>query len=220
MLQLPIHVIDFEGSRESGVLEYGVVTLRDGTIESVRTRLCAATGRIRDQDRRQHGISESQLSGLPPFAEDWDYFAGLRQSGPLCAHSAAVEDGLLRAIWPYARRSPDFGRAGESVLSWGPWLDTLQLYRRLYPDLESHKLADLIERFGLVDALAAQAKQHCPEKRARYHCALYDSLASALLLLRLFAEPALKDRSLHWWLLESTASGPDREARGQGGLFE
>ena len=219
MPDLPIHVVDFEGTRESGVLEYGVVTLRDGQIESARTRLCGATGRISEQDRRQHGLSGSRLSGLKPFTEDWDYFAGLRQSGPFCAHSAAVEDGLLCAVWPYARRSPDFGREGGTVLTWGPWIDTLQLYRRLYPGLESHKLADLIERFGLAGSLAAQAGLHCPVNRARYHCALYDSLASALLLLRLFDEPGLRDQSMHWWLLESTASGGNREAREQGDLF-
>lgn len=218
MRDVPIHVIDFEGSRESGILEYGVVTLRGMQVESSRTRLCGATGRIRDVDARHHGISEKLVGGEPPFSEDWDYFAGLRESGLLCAHNAAVEDGLLRSVWPYPRASPDFASAGGPVLSWGPWLDTLQLYRRFYPDLQSHKLGDLVKGFGLAGSLAEWAAQ-CPEKRSRYHCALYDSFASALLLLKLFGDPALKDRSLHGWLIESTASGSARESMRQQDLF-
>ena len=42
-----IHFVDFEGSTVSGVLEYGVVSLRGGEIVAARGRLCRATGRVR-----------------------------------------------------------------------------------------------------------------------------------------------------------------------------
>ena len=45
-LVFPIHFIDFEGNRTSGILEFGVVTLHGETIEAARTRLCGATGRV------------------------------------------------------------------------------------------------------------------------------------------------------------------------------
>ena len=43
----PIFFVDFEGSRASGVLEYGVATLLGGQVVETATRLCAATGRVR-----------------------------------------------------------------------------------------------------------------------------------------------------------------------------
>ena len=135
MIDTPIHVIDFEGSRQSGIVEYGVVTLAGAKIVATYTRLCAAIGTISDRDRQQHGISEQAAAEQACFDTEWDFFAQLRATGPLCAHNAAVEDGLLRSVWPYPRSSPDFSAVGRSVASWGPWLDTLYLYRRIYHNL-------------------------------------------------------------------------------------
>jgi len=219
MFETPIHVIDFEGSRQSGIVEYGVVTLNGVEIEAAYTRLCAATGTISDRDRMQHGISEAAVAMEAPFLAEWSLFAGLRERGPLCAHNAAVEDGLLRTVWAYPRNSPDFSGGLRMTASWGPWLDTLYLYRRIYPRLESHKLEDLIRLFELDSSLKRYAELYCPEKRRRYHCALYDALASALLLRRLYEEPDLKTMSLRWLLLQSAPSSTARESMGQQTLF-
>lgn len=219
MLTTPIHVIDFEGSRQSGIVEYGVVTLEGAKIVATYTRLCAAIGTISDRDRQQHGISEEAAAEQPLFDTEWDFFAKLRTTGPLCAHNAAVEDGLLRSVWAYPRSSPDFSEVGQSVASWGPWLDTLYLYRRIYPQLESHKLGDLIQLFDLQASLDEQAALYCPEKRRHYHCALYDTLASALLLRRLYEEPDLKAMSLRWLFLQSASTDAGRDSMGQQDLF-
>ncbi|MFP4166830.1 MAG: 3'-5' exonuclease [Opitutales bacterium] len=221
MFETPVHVIDFEGSRQSGILEYGVVTLRRGTLEATHTELFAPTGTIADRDRRQHGLSEDGLAGRPTFDGDalWRFFAGLRETGPLCAHNASVEEGLLRSVWPYPRRSPDFSTDGRMVASWGPWLDTLHLYRRLYPDVGEHRLENLIGRFEQGQALQAYAELYCPEGRRQYHCALYDALASALLLRRLFEEPDLEEAGLPWMLRQSAPSEGGREAMQQQRLF-
>src|ERR1700733_9265135 len=84
----PIHFIDFEGSLGSGVLEYGVVTLVGPAVESVRTGLCAPTGVIPPEDIVVHGLAPADLAGRQPFSAEWEYFAGLRQTGPLAAHFA------------------------------------------------------------------------------------------------------------------------------------
>ena len=63
MFETPIHVIDFEGSRQSGVVEYGYVTLEQGVVVDSQTRVCAPVGTISDLDRVQHGISESRAAG-------------------------------------------------------------------------------------------------------------------------------------------------------------
>lgn len=219
MFSTPIHVIDFEGSRQSGILEYGVVTLRAGRIDATHTRLCRAHGTISDRDRRQHGISEEAVAEAAPFDEAWDLFARLRESGPLCAHHAAVEDGLIRSVWPYPRNSPDFSEEGARLTSWGPWLDTLQLYRRIYPQLGKFTLGYLVECFNLGAALEELAEATCPAKRGRYHCALYDALASALLLRNLMQEPSMAECSLRWFLLQSASTDAGREAMGQQEFF-
>jgi DNA polymerase-3 subunit epsilon len=219
MISTPIHVIDFEGSRQSGIVEYGVVTLIGSEIAATYTRLCAAVGTISDRDRRQHGISEEAVATQPLFETEWEFFANLRSTGPLCAHNAAVEDGLLRTVWAYPRSSPDFSDSGQAIASWGPWLDTLYLYRRIYPQLERHKLGDLIGLFQLQSSLDEQAALYCPEKRQHYHCALYDTLASALLLRRLYEEPEFKAMSLRWLFLQSASTDAGRDSMGQQDLF-
>lgn len=219
MFTTPIHVIDFEGSRTSGIVEYGVVTLRGRLIDATATRLCAPVGTISDMDRRQHGISEAEASAEMPFQAEWSQFANMRDTGPLCAHNAAVEDGFLRSVWPFPRNAPDFSDEGRRTPSWGPWLDTLYLYRRIYPGLESYKLADLVQLFDLEASLEQQARLHCPEGRACYHSALYDALASALLLLRLYDVPELGAMSLRWLILQSAASSAAQESMGQQDLF-
>lgn len=220
LAEIPIHVIDFEGSRQSGIVEYGVVTLLDAEIIAAQTRLCAPIGTISDRDRLQHGISEDIASVEERFDADWSYFADLREKGPFCAHSAAVEDGLLRSVWSYPRNSPNFAKEGEYAATWGPWLDTLQLYRSVYPQLSSYKLADLIVEFGLQTELNELAELYCPVKRQRFHCALYDAFASTLLLRRLYAEPELTPVSLHWLFLQSAITSTARYSVGQLDLFQ
>lgn len=219
MFSTPIHVIDFEGNRQSGVVEYGVVTLHGYQIESTYSRLCAPVGTISDRDRQQHGISEAEAAKEPLFEKEWKLFSSLRELGPFCAHNVAVEDGLLSSIWPYPRNTSDFLSDDEQTASWGPWLDTLQLYRRVYPQLESYKLGDLVVLFELEAELNQLAKLYCPEKRGRYHCALYDALASALLLRRLYDEPDLNGISLRWLILNSAAASGTRDTMGQQDLF-
>ena len=215
MFDTPIHVIDFEGSRQSGVVEYGYVTLEHGKIVDSQTRICAPVGTITDLDRGQHGISEDRASSEALVETEWALCARLRQSGAFCAHNASVEDGFLRAVWSYPRISPDFAEPGQTTATWAPWLDTLHIYRCVYPQLKTHKLQALIEIFDLQATLDAQAVTICPAERRYYHCALYDALASALLLRRLTEEPTLKDASLRWLFLQSAASAAARDAMGQ-----
>ena len=94
--EAPIHFIDFEGNAASGILEFGVVTLRGGEIAAVRTRLCAATGRVVAEDTAVHGLRADMVTGQAPFKDEWEYFAGLRETGPLAAHFAPAENYLLQ----------------------------------------------------------------------------------------------------------------------------
>lgn len=214
-----IHFVDFEGSVASGILEYGVVTLRGTEILETRTRLCRATGRVRAEDAALHGIDAAAVSAQAPFAEDFELFAGCRESGPLAAHFASAENTLIKAVWPYPRTSPDFARPGGALTDWGPWIDTGRLYPQLYPSLGSAKLGDLVAAFALQPELDALAGRHCPAERRRYHAALYDALAGALLLRRLATEPSLAAQSAGWLLAMSTLDPEKRDALRQENLF-
>jgi Na+-translocating ferredoxin:NAD+ oxidoreductase RnfA subunit len=78
-VEQPIFFVDFEGSRVSGVLEYGVVGLLRGEIVQTNTRLCGATGAIRPEDTAVHGLRAEMLGTRRPFSDEWEFFAGLRE---------------------------------------------------------------------------------------------------------------------------------------------
>ena len=214
-----IHFVDFEGGIASGVLEYGVVTLRGAEIVATHTRLCRPRGRVRPEDSAVHGLREDALAGCAPLADDWEFFAGLRETGPLAAHFAGTENALLKSVWPYPRLSPDFARPGGTITDWGPWVDTGRLHPQFYPALTSAKLGELITAGGRQPDLDALAAAHCPPDRRFYHAALYDALAGALLLAGLARDPSAAGHSLAQMLALSTLDGGKRDELRQGRLF-
>lgn len=216
----PIYFIDFEGSQVSGVLEYGVVEVNGGRVGVTHTRLCHPTGHVRDEDAALHGLQPRALTDAAPFADDWAFFAGLRERGPLAAHYAGVENALLKSVWPYPRSSPDFARPGEQVVDWGPWIDTARLYAQLYPEFGTGQLEALVMACGLQEELDGLAAERCPPARRRYHAALYDALAGALLLISLSREPRLAELTVMQVLALSTLDAEKRDALQQGELFE
>jgi DNA polymerase III epsilon subunit-like protein len=218
-MEQPVFFIDFEGSRASGIIEYGIATLHGGRVTAAATRLCAPTGRVRAEDTEIHGLGEESLSGCAPFSDDWELFAGRREMGPLAAHFAGVENSLLKAVWPYPRNSPDFARPGGQVAEWGPWIDTARIYAQLYPNLESGRLESLVGACKLQGDLDALARIHCPPGRRRYHAALYDAIAGALLLGSLSRHPPLASLSVMQLLALSTLDPRKRDAIIQRELF-
>ncbi|MCC5790694.1 MAG: 3'-5' exonuclease [Opitutales bacterium] len=219
MLSLPwtnetIHFLDFEGNATSGILEYGLVTLRRGKIVEVSTRLCQPHGQIRPEDIALHGITADRAAPFPPIEEDWETFAQARESGPLAAHFASTENSLLKSVWPYPRQAPDFFGLGEMISEWGPWIDTGRLIPAIFDGIPSAKLEALIEAFDLQETLDHYAGELCPPDRSHYHCALYDALASAVLVENLKNYSEFINKPL-LWLLEQ--SSPEKTRRR--GLF-
>jgi hypothetical protein len=70
--------------------------------------------------------------------------------------------------------------------AWLEWL-TCRLARAWAPSLGDFRLGQLVADLRLGPRLEALAAQHCPPKRRRFHCALYDALAAALVLRALCA---------------------------------
>ena len=200
-------------------MEFGVAEVVRGKIVSVRTRLCRAMGRVRPEDVAVHGLREEALTTQAPFADEWNYFSSLRELGPLAAHYAGVENGLLKSVWPYPRGVPDFARPGERIVDWGPWVDSARLYEQLLPRLDSGKLENLVAAVGLQAELDALAAEHCPADRRQYHAALYDALAGALLLATLARDPQVAGLSMMQLLALSTLDPRKRDALQQRELF-
>jgi DNA polymerase-3 subunit epsilon len=188
-----LYIIDFEGHRDYGVVEYGIVAYSRGAIKECHTRLCRAEQEIFPADVRLHGIRTKDTLAKSPFSDEREFFFNMRSQGLLGAHNAVVENNLIKRTWPHPPFSPSFGDKDETIAEWGPWIDTLCLYQYAYPTLESHKLGDLIRAFRLEALLEALAQRWCPPNRARWHCALYDALASALLLQWLLQQPGYSE---------------------------
>ena len=218
-IEQTVFFIDFEGSRTSGILEFGVVEVLRGRVVSTRTRLCAPTGRVREEDSAVHGLRPDALKGQKPFAEEWTYFSSLRELGPLAAHYAGAENGLLKSVWPYPRSVPDFARPGQLTADWGPWIDTARLYAQLFPRFESGGLESLVRAADLQTELNALAVVHCPAERRHYHAALYDALAGALLLSALARDPQVASLTTMQVLALSTLDPEKRDALQQQQLF-
>ena len=180
--EIPIHVVDFEGSGRTGVVESGVATLLGGEIITTCSSLHAARGAVPSIDTQCHGLSQRDLAGASPFEAEWDRWVSLRQTGVLAAHNATVEAGLLRATWPRPSVVPSYVGDMTPVAEWGPWIDTCRLARAWVPTLGEYGLSSLVSALRLTPRLDALASQHCPPGRRRYHCALYDALAAALIL--------------------------------------
>ena len=210
---VPVIMMDFEGTTTSGVVEYGVVVLGKGRVLSADTALCAPTGSIADRERAVHGIGDRDVRGREPFSSRYDQFVGYRRQGVFAAHNRHAENQFLKSTWALPPRVPDWRRMGEGeAQEWGPWIDTLAIYKAVYPSLSSCALGDLVEAFQLRPHLEALAGEYCPDTRRKPHCALYDALASALLLLRLDEESALYGHlSLSWLLQFSRGQEPQRE---------
>lgn len=200
---IPIHIIDFEGTKTSGILEYGIVTLHNNQIIQTISQPCLPTGPIEPQDFRLHRISQNDTQNTLPFSHNWSLFSSLRSTGPLAAHHAQTENMLLKHTWPYTKNSPDFLNPGHISTSWSPWIDTCQLFKTLFPQLVSHKLIHLITTFHLTNKLDDLAKKHCPPTRRQPHSALYDALASTLLLQYIANLPELQHITTTWLILNS-----------------
>jgi DNA polymerase-3 subunit epsilon len=193
--------------------------LRGAQIHACATRVCRPRARLCEDDTRVHGLTDSDVTAAEPFDAEWTRFAALRETGVLAAHFSGTENALLRAMWPCPRLSPDFLEPGRAVAEWGPWIDTGRLVAESLPRESPAGLADVVGALGLHDSLAELGARWCSAERRRFHCALFDALACALVLQRL----ALDERGEPWsvarLVVQSTANAKRREERGQARLF-
>ncbi|MDR1907172.1 MAG: hypothetical protein LBQ03_03090 [Puniceicoccales bacterium] len=215
-----IHVIDFEGNRTYGILEYGLVTLKNNVIMDISAANCCKnsshlTAQFTEHSRFASNAKEASFEQYLPF------FIKKRAEGFFCAHGASVEDRLLRRycltpgeisflpgeygtkntqkIFPQENISTksqiSTATATESMkgISWGPWIDTYKIYRKYYPIAERYEVAELIRHFDLEKKLENLVAKHLIDPALTFHRAPYDALATALLLQNFINHFQIKD---------------------------
>ena len=124
----------------------------------------------------RHGMLREAIAEAPTQQELWPTIKCRLTNQPLCAHNVATEKKFTRAAAP--------------MHQFGPWIDTLKIARKVWKGCPSYALEDLIVMLDLkqrVDAL-------CSGKAA--HDALYDAVASAMLLEHLLEQPGWSDVSV------------------------
>jgi DNA polymerase III epsilon subunit-like protein len=117
----------------------------------------------------RHAQLRDEIAGAPAPQELWPQIMPRLTQFPLCAHNIATEKKFIRAMAPMHR--------------FGLWIDTLKVARKVWPGCASYALEDLIVMLDLKP----KVETLCPGKGA--HDALYDAVASAMLLQHLLEQP-------------------------------
>ena len=126
----------------------------------------AAEASITWSARKVHGIRDEDLAGAPSLLALWPELKRRLGGAVVVAHGKGTEKRFLRAF-------PGHG--------FGPWIDTLLLGRAAWPEMPDHSLSALCGARGL----ASEIQHRLPGRR--WHDALFDSLASLVLLEDLVA---------------------------------
>jgi DNA polymerase III epsilon subunit-like protein len=121
----------------------------------------------------RHAALRNEIAKAPGSQELWQEIKPRLTNFPLCAHNVATEKKFTRLMAPMHR--------------FGEWIDTLRIARKVWPGCSSYALEDLIVMLDLKSAV----DQLCPGKEA--HDALYDAVASAMLLEHLLTQPGWDD---------------------------
>ncbi len=122
--------------------------------------------------RKVHGITDTMIQNAPVLMDLWPRIKSDMEGCWIVAHGAATEKRFLR-VFPFH--------------SFGPWVDTLDLVRAVYPNLASHALGEVIRALGLEKELEIQAEGF------RWHDAGSDAVASLVLLRHLISVCELDD---------------------------
>ncbi len=135
--------------------------------------------------RKVHGIRDEDLAGASSLLALWPELKSRLAGAAVVAHGKGTEKRFLRAF-------PGHG--------FGPWVDTLLLARAAWPDLPEHSLSALCD----VRGLSAAVQTMLPGRR--WHDALYDAVASLVLLEDLVSAFDLSAKPLEWLIQPDTAA--------------
>jgi DNA polymerase III alpha subunit (gram-positive type) len=144
-------VVDLEtsglSSRRHRVLQIGVVTVHaDGTVVDAWSTMVKLRWPLQRVGPTEiHGITRRTLKGAPALDDALDQLAERLDGSIFTAHNAAFDAAFIERA---GRRRPVDDPLRRRL---DPLLCTLQMSRRLDPMREqSHRLADVCERYGVL----------------------------------------------------------------------
>lgn len=135
--------------------------------------------------RKVHGIGPAALAGAPSLVSLWPELKARLGGAVVVAHGKGTEKRFLRAF-------PGHG--------FGPWLDTLLLARAARPTLRDFSLGALATELDLAETVGLLVPGR------GWHDALYDAVASLVLLARLISDHNLADFPVETLLQPDTSA--------------
>ena len=134
--------------------------------------------------QKVHGISTLDLADAPPLLALWPELHSRLAGSVVVAHGKGTEKRFLRTF-------PGHG--------FGPWIDTLLLARAAWPELTDHSLGALCGCHNLTVKIQALVALRS------WHDALFDAVASLVLLAHVIESHALADEPLDTLLYPDTS---------------
>jgi len=128
-----------------------------------------------------HGITKDQLKDAPKLMLLWPHLKRRLSNNVVVAHGHGTEKRFLKAF-------PAHG--------FGPWVDTLHLSRAAYPQLSDHSLGNICNELKLTVEIDHIAKNASSKQVISWHDALYDSIASIVVLRHIIQSFELANSSL------------------------
>ena len=153
-----IAAIDVETAniRPESICALGISVMEYGAVEEAYYSLVRPDPWIGPWDRRNiavHGIHPEDTLRAPEFPAVYRDILPLLENSIVCAHNARFDMKCLRATCLLHGRRVPYIR----------WFDTLELSRRVFPDMAHHRLNDMCEalHIGLDHHNAASDAQGC-----------------------------------------------------------
>jgi DNA polymerase-3 subunit epsilon len=109
----------------------------------------------------------------------------------IVAHGHGTEKRFLRAF-------PAHG--------FGPWVDTLHLARAAYPFFDDYSLGSICTKLGLEEEIYNISQTATTRSEITWHDALYDSIASIVLLSHIIQTFSLQDSPISLLIQPNTAA--------------
>ena len=104
----------------------------------------------------------------------------------IVAHNSHIEKNLIKKYFPY-----DLDKKTGAIRK-HKWIDTLNVYRALYPGLNRYDLKTLMKIFVEEKMIRQEAEKRCSSNKRDFHHSLFDALCVYFLIKRIEKKINLK----------------------------